>query len=133
MVVKPQRTCSRQPTMRSKTPEYSTQELEDELGNYVRKVGTGRAFYFGVYNAIPLNFAARGKGLTDLHRLVETLLKVGRHMQFKHTDLKRAVTQVWVHGIHPYLPRAGFYSIDFKTETTRTHPGSDRLRLQYRF
>ena len=90
------------PTIRAATPPVDEAVLEVNLRAYVARVGSTRAFAFGVYAGVPMGNAVRGKGLLALHELLTTLIASAKHMSFKHITLKAALlnTAYACEGLH---------------------------------
>ncbi len=84
----------RQPTIRSATPDYSVSALEEALKGHITRTGVEKAFDLGIYKAVPIGHAVRGRGLVALAPLIRTLQQVARHLTFKHRDLKVSLTNL---------------------------------------
>jgi hypothetical protein len=57
---------SRSPVIRCNTPAYDANALQQELKVHVDRIGTEKAFDFGLYGSIPVGFAVRAAGFQTL-------------------------------------------------------------------
>ena len=64
------------PTIKQPVKQYSVDELELCLDEYIRKVGVEAALDLGCYQSLPATFAVRGAGLVKIQGLLRVLLAV---------------------------------------------------------
>ncbi len=79
---------------RSTTPVYDEQQLKEQLGYHVEKVGVLKAFELGVYANMNVSQAVHAWSLVKCKLLVECLMQVSPYCLFKVIDLKSALKEL---------------------------------------
>eukprot|EP00439_Symbiodinium_sp_Y106_P077673 s182_g16.t1 len=97
------------PTIKQPVKQYSVDELELCLDEYIRKVGVEAALDLGCYQSLPATFAVRGAGLVDELELcldeyirkvgVEAALDLGCYQSLPATFAVRGAGLVKIQGL----------------------------------
>lgn len=86
-------------TIKQPVKQYSVEDLESSLDEYIRKVGVEAALDLGCYQSLPATFAVRGAGLVKIQGLLRVLLavKLGASMFFGEVSVKEFKVSVISH------------------------------------
>ena len=68
------------------------------LRAHVKLVGSPKAFAFGVYKSLPKSYAVRGKGISLLTNLAESVLRAAPHGEVTFNEFKAIVKDRLVPG-----------------------------------
>ena len=71
------------------TPAYDSMMLEQGFINYVDRVGTSKAFDFGLYWTIPTAYAVRGRDVLRCQPMLDVILAAAPAGLVWYSDLRR--------------------------------------------